>query len=123
MQKEQIAYITTSQYMGDKKTIEVSERLFKKLKKHKGNNTWDEHLGKMADATYDDVAYLDPMSITDFARDDEEDLWELTASKDGEIKISVQSKERNTGVDAALVGLSPSERAVVKINEGDPITD
>ena len=123
MRKEQIIYTISDPYMEDTKTIEVSENVFKRLKKYKGNNTWDEHLGKMADATYDDVAYLDPTSITDFVGDDEQYTWELAASKDGEIKISVQSKEGDSGVDAALVGLSPSEKVIVKINEGAPTTD
>lgn len=106
--------------MGDTKTIEVSESVFNRLKKHKGNNTWDEHLGKMVDATYDDVAYLDPTSITDFADDSDRYTWKLSASQEGKIKISVQSKVSNSAAGAALAGLSPSEKVTVEIQEGTP---
>jgi len=109
--------------MGNTKTIEVSESVFKRLKKHKRNNTWDEHLGKMADATYDDVVYLDPTSITDFVDDNDQYTWEFSASKKGCIKITIQSKVSDSSVDAALAGLSPSEKVIVEIKEGTPTAD
>lgn len=109
--------------MGDTKTIEVSESVFKRLKNNKGNNTWDEHLGKMADATYDDVVYLDPTSITDFVDDKNQYTWEFSASEEGNVKLSVQSKAGDSGVDAALAGLSPSEKVIVEIKEGTPTAD
>ena len=109
--------------MGNTKTIEISESVFNRLKNHKGNNTWDEHLGKMADATYDDVAYLDPTSIADFVDENDQYTWELSASQEGEIKLSVQSKVGDSAVGAALAGLSPSEKVVVEIKEGAPTSD
>lgn len=77
----------------------------------------------MADATYDDVAYLDPTSISDFVDDSDQYTWELSASQDGEIKLSIQSKVRKSVAGAALAGLSPSEKVIVEIKEGTPISD
>lgn len=109
--------------MSDKKTIEVSESVFKRLEKHKGKNTWDEHLGKMADATYDDVAYLDPTSITDFVDDSDQYLWKLLASSEGGVRLSIQSKTGDSAVIAELSNLSPSEEVIVELEDGTPTTE
>ncbi|SNR42874.1 hypothetical protein [Halorubrum vacuolatum] len=106
-----------------KKTIEVSERVFEKLSKHKGNNTWDEHLGKMADATYDDIAYLNPTSISDFAEDTDQYSWRVTASNQGRIQLTIQSEEADSMITSELSNLSPSEGVVVQLVEGSPSTE
>jgi len=103
-----------------KKTIEVSESVFERLSKHKGNNTWDEHLGKMADATYDDVAYLDPTSITDFAEETDQYSWRVQASHEGRVQLTIRSTEADSMMTSELSSLSPSEEVIVELDEGDP---
>ena len=43
--------------MSDRKTIEISSDVYDRLIEKKGENTWDEYLGKMFAASYGELAY------------------------------------------------------------------
>jgi hypothetical protein len=110
--------------MSDRKTIEISSDVYDRLIEKKGENTWDEYLGKMFAASYGELAYLDATTLDDFAGEsDEPVVGTIESASDGEVELMFELSDEAPVAFATIPELPEDEQITIKLDKGDLIED
>ena len=109
--------------MAEKKTIEVSEDVFKKLAKDKGKNTWDQQLERMHEMAYG-TGYLRAPKLQDFSDGGPGGVvGKVRVPSDGEVELVLRLPDGTPTAIGTFDKLAPNEEVTVEIPKGDVIEE